>query len=88
MKSAMKCDKHCELQESWFFDMSGYTHKTEVHVGLEDSLTCCSQPTLKLQMGKNHMAKTHRGITYISVLFFEFIINYIYIFGAFVELIT
>ena len=32
MKSAMKCDKHCELQESCFFDMSGYTHKTEVHV--------------------------------------------------------
>ena len=27
------------------------------------ALTCCSQPTLKLQMGKNHMAKTHRGIT-------------------------
>ena len=32
MKSAMKCDKHCELQESCFFDMSGYSHKTEVHV--------------------------------------------------------
>ena len=49
----------------------------------EDALSCCSQPTLKLQMGKNHMAKTHLGITYISVLFFELISNYIYILGAF-----
>ena len=28
----VKCDMHCELQESCFFYMSGYTHKTEVHV--------------------------------------------------------
>ena len=28
----VKCDKHCELQQSCFFYMSGYTHKTEVHV--------------------------------------------------------
>ena len=32
MKSAMNRDRHCELQEICFFDMSGYTHKTEVHV--------------------------------------------------------
>ena len=32
MQSAMKCDTHCELQESCFFYMSVYTHKTEVHV--------------------------------------------------------
>ena len=32
MKSAMKCVSHCELQESCFFDVSGYTHETEVHV--------------------------------------------------------
>ena len=29
---------------------------------------------------ENHMAKTHRGITYISVLFLELISNYICIF--------
>ena len=36
-------------------------------------------------MGKNHMAKTHLGMTYISVLFFELISKYIYIFGAFLN---
>ena len=36
---------------------------------------------------ENHMAKTHRSITYISVLFSELISIYLYIFGAFLELI-
>ena len=63
-----------------------YTHKTEVHVWLEESLTCCSQ-LVPQTSDKNHMAKTRRSITYISVLFFELISNYIYIFGAFLELI-
>ena len=31
----------------------------------------------------NHMAKTHRTITYISVLLYELISNYTYIFGPF-----
>ena len=47
--------------------------------------TCCSQPVPQIS-DKNHMAKTHRSITYVSVLVFESISNYIYIFGAFLEL--
>ena len=38
------------------------TMKSAVKCDEHCALTCFSQPTLKLQMGKNHMAKTHRGI--------------------------
>ena len=31
MKSAMKCDKHCQLQESCLFDMSGYTKQNSMY---------------------------------------------------------
>ena len=39
------------------------TMKNAVKCDKHCALTCCSQPTLKLQLGKNHMAKTHQGIT-------------------------
>ena len=36
--------------------------RAKINVPLE-GIACYFQPTLKLQMGKNRMAKTHRGIT-------------------------
>ena len=39
------------------------TMKSAVKCDKHCALTCCPKRTLKLQMGKNHMAKTHRGIT-------------------------
>ena len=39
------------------------TMKSAVKCDKHGALTCCSQPTLKLHMGKKDIAKTHRGIT-------------------------
>ena len=79
----VKCDKHCELQESCFFYMSGL-HPQNRSPCMTRGCAIVLFPTYPQT---SDGARTHRGISYISVLFFELISNYIYIFGGLFELI-
>ena len=80
MKSAMKCDKHCELQESCFFCMSGTPTKQKSMYDKWMRYRVVPNLPSNFRWARTTWPRLTDALhTYLFLL----ISNYIYIFGAF-----